>query len=294
MVIIFALMTAIAYGFDNFLIRKGLIHSPSPMVAAFITLTINFFFFVILSLIFIPFEFLKLNLIYLFIIAGILAPGCARLLSYKGLEILGISITTPIINAESLFSITMALFFLNEPISFSIVAGILSVVCGLVLLGYEIGQKNEEDISKRFRYRYLFYPVTASLFYGISVFFRKLGLNTLSSPILGATVTSGISWCILTIVLTTSGNMKRLAQVKKRGFIYFILSGCATCIAWLSFFHALNIGRVAIVTPIATSYSLFTLFLSYLLLRDMERMSLKIIFSTILIVGGIILLSIVK
>jgi uncharacterized membrane protein len=294
MAITFALMTAIAYGLDNFLIKKGLIHSPSPMVAAFITLTTNFFFFVVLSLIFIPFEFLKLNLIYLFIIAGILAPGCARLLSYKGLEILGMSITTPIINAESLFSVVMALFFLSEPINFSLATGILSVVGGLVLLGYEIGQKNERDSSKRFCYRYLFYPITASLFYGASVFFRKIGLNTLSSPILGATLTSGTSWCIITIILTTSGNMKQLAQVKRRSFIYFFLGGCATCIAWLSFFHALNIGRVAIVTPIATSYSLFTLFLSYLFLRDMERMSLKIIFGTILIVGGVVLLSLVK
>ncbi len=294
MVIVFALMTTIAYGLDNFLIRKGLIYSPYPMVAAFITLTTNFFFFVVLSLIFVPFEFLKLDLIYLFIIAGILAPGGARLLSYKGLEILGMSITTPIINAESLFSVAMALFFLNEPMNFSIATGILSVVCGLALLSYEIGQKDKGDISKRFRYRYLFYPTLASLFYGVSVFFRKLGLNTLSSPILGATLTSGTSWVILIIALTTSGNMKQLAQVKKQGFIYFFLGGCATCIAWLSFFHALNIGRVAIVTPIATSYSLFTLFLSYLFLRDMERMSLKIIFGTILIVGGVILLSLAK
>jgi transporter family protein len=88
--------------------------------------------------------------------------------------------------------------------------------------------------------------------------------------------------------------MKELAQVKKRSFIYFFLGGCATCIAWLSFFHALNIGRVAIVTPIATSYSLFTLFLSYLFLRDMERISLRIILGTILIVGGVVLLALVK
>lgn len=247
-----------------------------------------------LSLIFVPFEFLKLDLIYLFIIAGILAPGGARLLSYKGLEILGMSITTPIINAESLFSVAMALFFLNEPINFSIAMGILSVVSGLALLGYEIGQEDKGDISKRFCYRYLLYPTIAPLFYGVSVFFRKLGLNTLSSPILGATHTSGTSWCILSIVLATSGNMKKLAHVKKRRFIYFFLGGCATCIAWLSFFHALNIGRVAIVTPIATSYSLFTLSLSYLFLRDMERMGSKIIFGTILIVGGVILLSLVK
>jgi hypothetical protein len=43
MAIVFALMIAIAYGLDNFFIRKGLISSPYPMVAVFITLTTNFF-----------------------------------------------------------------------------------------------------------------------------------------------------------------------------------------------------------------------------------------------------------
>ena len=188
-----------------------------------------------LSLIFVPFEFLKLDLIYLFIIAGILAPGGARLLSYKGLEILGMSITTPIINAESLFSVAMALFFLNEPINFSIAMGILSVVSGLALLGYEIGQEDKGDISKRFCYRYLLYPTIAPLFYGVSVFFRKLGLNTLSSPILGATHTSGTSWCILSIVLATSGNMKKLAHVKKAK-VYLFLFGWMCNLHRMAFF----------------------------------------------------------
>lgn len=44
MAIVFALMTAIAYGLDSFFMRKGLISSPYPMVAVFIiTLTTNFF-----------------------------------------------------------------------------------------------------------------------------------------------------------------------------------------------------------------------------------------------------------
>jgi uncharacterized membrane protein len=52
--------------------------------------------------------------------------------------------------------------------------------------------------------------------------------------------------------------------------------------------------KVVIVTPIATSYSLVTLLLSYLLLRKVERLSLKIVVATILIVGGVILLSLIK
>ncbi len=294
MEIVFALITAITYGLDIFFVRKGLLETPFPIVAAFITLTINLSIFIVLFFIFVPIDFLKLKFIYVFIAAGILAPGCARALSYKGLETLGMSISTPIVNAESLFSVLMALIFLKEPMNLVIGTGILSVIVGIILLSYETGRKNKKGISKIIHYRYLFYPITASIFYGVSVFLRKLGLNIVSSPILGATITLGTSWCMITIFLFTSGSAKRLFQVKKQSFIYFIMGGISTCIGWLALFSALNIGKVVIVTPIATSYSLVTLLLSYLLLRKVERLSLKIVVATILIVGGVILLSLIK
>jgi len=294
MEIIFALIASIAFGFDVYLIRRGLIEAPYPIVAAFISLTINITFFVTLSLFFVPVNLLKLDLIYLFIIAGLLAPGCARWLSYKGLETLGASISAPIVNSDSLFSVLMALIFLKEPINGTMGIGIMGVIIGIVLLSYETGRKRNKSIAERLRYRYLFFPIVASLFYGISVLFRKLGLNLMNSPILGATFTSGTSWLVISILLITSRNHKRLFQGGIKRFAYFFMAGGATCIAWLSVFYALRIGRIAIVAPISSSSSLFTLFLSYVFLRRIEHISLKIVVATILIVGGIILLSIAK
>jgi uncharacterized membrane protein len=292
--IVFALITAITYGLDIFFVRKGLLKTPFPVVAAFITLTINLSIFIVLFFLFVPTELLKLKFIYVFIAAGILAPGCARALSYKGLETLGMSISTPIVNSESLFSVLMALIFLKEPMNVVIGTGILSVITGIVLLSYETDHKNSKEPSKRIRYRYLFYPITASIFYGVSVFLRKLGLTVVGSPILGATLTLGTSWCLITVFLFTSGNAKGLFQIKKQSFIYFIIGGILTCIGWLALFSALNIGKVIIVSTIATSYSLVTLVLSYLFLRKVERLSLKIVLATVLIVGGVVLLSVIK
>jgi transporter family protein len=268
--------------------------SPEPMVAAFITLTVNFCFFVLLSVIFEPLSQLTWSLVYLFIVAGTLAPGAARFLSYRGLETLGMSISAPIVNAESIFSVILAIIFLNEPITLVIGAGVLSIIIGLVLFGLESGQKNEAGSGKKTRYRYLFYPVMASVFYGFSVFLRKLGLNVLGSPILGATFTSGTSWLIITISLAAGGHVKQLSRVTRQSFIYFLLGGGATCIAWYSLFKALHIGKVSIVTPIATSFSLMTLFLSYVLLRNVERINRRIVAATVLVIGGIILLSLAK
>lgn len=290
MEILFALITAITFGFDYYFIRKGLITDPHPLVAAFITLTVNIFFFLILYYFFVPPELLQWRLIYPFIAAGILAPGCARIFSYKGLEHLGMAISTPIINSETLFSVTMAIVFLHEAINAFIVSGIVSVISGLVLLNYELGQRNSRTISGKVNMFYLFYPLTAAFFYGVSVFLRKFGLIASGSPILGATITSCTSWIILSILMLTGGHTGNLARMGKKGLSYFILAGVMTCVAWLSLFSALNIGRVALVSPVANSYSLATMFLSYIFLRDVERITAKIIIATVLVVGGIFLL----
>lgn len=291
MEIVLAVISAIAYGVDTYFVRKGLIESPFTITATFITLSVNFFMFLVLFFLFVPIDLLRIKQIYIFIIAGILAPGCARAFAYKGLQTLGMSISTPIVNAETLFSVLIALIFLKEPMTISIGTGVLSTITGVVLLSFETGRNNKKNVSGKIQYRYLFFPLTASLFYGVSVFLRKLGLNFVHSPILGAFLTLATSWCVMTIFLFISRNAKQLFQVKRRSYVYFAMGGICSCVAWLSLFYALNIGKVIIVCPIAASYSLVTLLLSYLLLRSVERLTLNIGIATILVVGGVALLT---
>ena len=294
MAVVFALITLFCYGTDYLFIRKGLVKSPYPMLASFITLSVNVSFFLAYVLLFEPISLVTLDLVYFFIIAGIMAPGLARVFSYKGLQTVGMSIAAPIVNAETLFAFVLAVVFLGEPVTFVILTGVLSVVAGLVILGYETGRKNSAASSKKIRYRYLAYPFLASFCYGTSIFLRKLGLNTLGSPIIGAFFTSATSWLIILVTVSASGNLRRLREVKRGSLACFLAGGCLTCIGWYALFHALHIGRVSIVTPIATSYSLITLLFGYLFLRDVERITKSIVISTVLVVGGIVLLCLGK
>ena len=294
MAVLLALVTCFAYAIDTYLIRQGLARTPQPMVATVVTLSVNFAFFVVLFLLFVPAHYVRLEKVYPFIIAGVLAPGAARAFSYRGIEKLGLSINTPIVNSEILIAVAMAILFLNEPMTLPVVAGSVSVVAGLVLIGYETGRRRESGAARRIEYRYLVFPILASLFYATSVFFRKLGLNAVSSPILGAAFTSGTSWCIFMLALLKGGNRKALFEVKKQSLVYFLLGGVTTCIGWFALFTALSIGKVSIVTPIATSYSLVTLLLSYVFLRRVELVTAKIVVATVLVVGGVVVLSVLK
>jgi uncharacterized membrane protein len=287
MVVLFALLAMVCFAADNLFVTKGLMRTPNPIMAAFITLSVNVLFFLVYALSTGVLAEVRLSEIYLFVVSGFLAPGLARILSYKGFHTVGMSIAVPIINGEILFAVGLAIIFLNEPVEPEIVAGVVSVVAGLVLLGHESGRKDPDSGSGTMRYRYLAYPLLASLCYGTSLFFRKLGLNLCGSPILGALFTGGTSWVIIATAITTSRNYTQFWEVRRESLVYFLMAGCSTCVSWYSLFHALHLERVSIVTPIATSYSLLTLLLSHLFLKDVERITRRVVIASVLVVGGI-------
>ncbi len=294
MSIVFALIATFGHAFDSFFARKGLVETPAPMAATFITLTINVIFFVILSLLFVPGHLLRLDLVYIFIIAGMLAPGFGRALSYKGLETLGLSISSPITNSDSFFTITLALIFLDEPLSVFLTIGVVSIMTGIILLSYETGRRSTVRVSKKFKRRYLFYPLIAAFLFGSSVFLRKVGLGVVGSPLLGALFTCGTSWFVLVLFMIASGQMKGVSHVKGKSLVYFIISGGVSCITWLALLQALLLGRASVVSPIQGCYCLITLMLSMTFLRHAERINARIILATFLIVGGVVTLTMAR
>ena len=59
-----------------------------------------------------------------------------------------------------------------------------------------------------------------------------------------------------------------------------------TCI-----YYALDLGKVSVVVPISSTGPFFSLILSALFLRDVERVTLRIILSAAMIVSGVMLIS---
>jgi uncharacterized membrane protein len=72
-------------------------------------------------------------------------------------------------------------------------------------------------------------------------------------------ITAGTSWFVWTLLMMRRERISALLAIGRNGFTYFIMGGTMTGLVWLSYFSALNIGRVALVAPIASSYSLLTI-----------------------------------
>jgi DME family drug/metabolite transporter len=62
-----------------------------------------------------------------------------------------------------------------------------------------------------------------------------------------------------------------------------------TCI-----YYALDLGKVSVVIPISSTGPFFSLILAALFLRDVERVTSRIVVSAAMIVGGVTLLTLWK
>jgi uncharacterized membrane protein len=56
-------------------------------------------------------------------------------------------------------------------------------------------------------------------------------------------------------------------------------------------YFALDLGKVSVVIPLSSTGPLFSLILTAIFLRDVERVTFRIIASAALIVGGVLLIS---
>ena len=115
----FALANAFLFALHNIFTKKGLRYS-NPATAVITSLAINIVVLWGVSFLFLPLESLKTYGVFIFILVGFFQPGLTRLLTYKGIETLGVAITDPIRASTPLFSAFFAILLLGESMTLPI------------------------------------------------------------------------------------------------------------------------------------------------------------------------------
>ena len=132
-----------------------------------------------------------------------------------------------------------------------------------------------------------FYALLSAFFASITAITGKLGMHDLSSN--QATWIRAIVILIFTsVLLFFKGEWKLESSLPTKSFVFLIISGLATCISWLFYFHALKLGPASKVAPIDKLSILFTIILSYLFLA--EAVTIKTMIGGALIFAGSVFL----
>lgn len=201
------------------------------------------------------------------------------MLHYAGLQRIGASPAALIRGVGPLFSSSLAVLLLGESLSFQLAAG-----TGFIILGVAVLSIRKEEMRS-----WALSGILLSLAATMTFVFRDLIIRHSSPDVpykslailvmsLTSTAVMGVAW----------GRFEKrpISSVPRRGIALFVLVGVATVLAQLSLFHALDVGRVVVVTPIIASQPLFVMLLSVFLPRGMEKITLFMILGGALIVLG--------
>ena len=284
---LFALANAFLFALHNLFTKKGLRYSNAA-TAVVGSLVINIIFLWSASVLFAPLEALASPAILIFVLVGLFQPGLTRLLTHKGIETLGIAITDPIRATTPLFSALVAIIFLGENLTLPIAIPTLLIIAGVTLLSRRGGS------VENMRSIYILYPLAASLLGGCSQVLRKFGMASVPHPFLAAAVTATTSLFISAAALMIFEKKKETWILNKHCLPWYLAAGVTVSIGMVTIYYALDLGKVTVVIPISSTGPLFSLILSALFLRDVERVTLKIVLSAAMIVGGVLLITLWK
>jgi drug/metabolite transporter (DMT)-like permease len=225
-----------------------------------------------------------------FAIAGVIGYGITKLIYYKGMETVGVSVNSSIYAIFPIISTILAVLLLNEVLTLWNWIGIIFIFIGVFIIERGFGKpnslkKSQHKISKKG----LIYPIIAALTFAISLIIRKYGLNIYDEPVLSASV--GYTTSFLFFVLLWFFSKSRNSLSLKKDIRLFWKAGVFGALGAGSISFALSAEELSLVLPISQTEPLFVIFFTYLYLKNMEKVSYNLLISTILIVLGVILVT---
>ncbi|HZC29198.1 MAG TPA: DMT family transporter [Gaiellaceae bacterium] len=213
-----------------------------------------------------------------FVTAGTVAPGVSQLLFTRAVELIGASRTAILVGISPVLSAVIAIALLGEPLRVSLAIGTVLVVGGTTMLAWERGG-----------WRGLFTVGTASGAIAAALFsfrdnFVRWAERGSSVP---GVVAAACSLAAATVVIgafvgATGDGVRRARAAAPR----FVVSGAIFGLGYAFLLSAFDHGRVTVVAPLYATESLWAVLFAAVVLRQAERIGLRVLAAAVLVVAG--------
>jgi uncharacterized membrane protein len=270
--VLLAITSAFLFGAMTVAVRLALQRGTAPEAGALYT--------VLAALVFtLPFAVVEggeLAGIWPFVLAGLLGPGLSQLLFTLAVNEAGPSRTSVVVGTAPLFSVAIALVFLDEPLKAWLIVGAILIVAGGVLLVAERGRPDHVRAIG------LVLALACTVVFATrDNLLRWLALDTEvePGPAAAATLAAGAAL----ILAYTAVRRSRLSRREARDFLP---AGLLFGASYICLFEAYYRGLVTVVSPLVATESLWGVALSAIVLRRSEGVGPRLVAGAALIVCG--------
>jgi drug/metabolite transporter (DMT)-like permease len=278
--VLLAVASAFLFGAMTVVLRIALERGTRPEVGALHTVATA----IAVALPFAVFQGGDVAGIWPFLLAGLLGPGLSQLLFTLAVNEAGPSRTSVAVGTAPLFSVAIALVFLDEELKAGLLVGAVLIVTGGVLL---VG---ERDRPEHVRLIGLVAALAATvIFASRDNLLRWLSIDTDVEPGPAALATLAAGGALIGAYVLARRMPVRVANGRA-----FVPAGLFFGASYVCLFEAYYRGLVTVVSPLVATESLWGVVLSALILRRSEAVGVRLAGGALLVVSGGILIGLVR
>lgn len=282
--IIYALGSALFAGMTAILAKIGIKNTDSNLSTAIRTVVVLVFSWLIVFIVGSQHTITTISTYTLiFLILSGCATGASWLCYFKALQLGDVNKITPIDKSSAILTIILAFLFLGETPTPLMCLGVVVFASGTYFM---IQRKKSEKYDAKSK-MWFFYAVLSAVFASLTSILGKIGIQGVESN-LGTAIRTIVVLIMAWVIVFIQKKHVMIKNIDLKSWVFIILSGIATGLSWLCYYHALQKGRASMVVPIDQLSIVVSIAFSRIFLG--ERLSRKAFIGLMLVILGTMLL----
>ena len=279
--ILFAAGSALFAGVTAILAKCGIRKTDSTVATAIRTLVVLVFAWTMVFVVGSQGEIRNIGpTTLLFLLLSGLATGASWLCYFKALQLGDINKVVPIDKSSTVLTILLAFFLLGEPIGLPQGIGVVLIGTGTFLM---LEKRSPAAGCAPQCGSWMLYAFGSAVFASLTAILGKAGIQGVESN-LGTAIRTGVVLVMAWGIVLLTGEIGGVRNISGRSWLFLGLSGAATGLSWLCYYHALQLGQASKVVPVDKFSVVISLVLAFVILH--EQIDLKTVLGALLITAG--------
>jgi drug/metabolite transporter (DMT)-like permease len=219
----------------------------------------------------------RIDALFFVILAAIIGFGFGDTFLFKSIILIGVSRAYTISFTSPLFTMILAVIFLNETFLLKCLIGAIFIVISLAILSSELEKEGQKNINLRG----IIAAIAAALCWAVGTILATLGLRSIDVLLANA-----IRFPILALFLFIISKPREKRRVSRRDLILLSASGVTGMVfGGIAFLLSIQLIGASRASPLNASSPVLTSIISRVFLK--EKVTFRLILSSIFITIGI-------
>ncbi|MCY4382016.1 MAG: EamA family transporter [Nitrospinae bacterium] len=273
-----AALIAFARVSQRYAIPRMKMHTAN-LVMACVTTTLGWFFFWVEG----SLDQMPYQGVFWFMAMGFFGSFLGRYINFVAIRFTGLARAAVMSQTVLVWSSVLAVFILGESMSLQKAGGILGVMCGASLLVYN----PKGDSGRRIPIHYYAIPIASALMYAFAHLVGKFAFEWISSSAFGMAVANTTSLTLLLgLAPFAHSQSDPRASGDNKGLFVLLLGAVLQGFGIFFFWSSVKLGEITRVIPLTRLSVLLIIFLSWLLFRQQENVTWRVILGALIALAG--------